>query len=176
MFPSQATQTQSSPCRSRQQARLDSSLGIWSRYIQHFPRSWKNPHIASSPVLVYPCHHLLVGNPWPRRKHHNSRPGETKKCGCAKGKVEERANIRGCSTGRQTETGQDLHVGAHWHLGLRAYCCCSLCPCPGGQPWAHVEGHAGGFNIRNVPPEDPLVIERPPVSGGDDLNPWPSPG
>ena len=62
--------------------------------------------------------------------------------------VEERTNIRGCSTGRQTETGQDLHIGAHRHLCLRAYCCCSLCPCPGGQQRAHLEGHAGGNGHR----------------------------
>ena len=176
MFPLQAIQTQSSHCPSHQQARPDSSLGIWSRCIQQFRKSWKKPQTAFSPVLVYPCYHLLIRDPGPRWKHHNSWPGETKKCGCSKGKVEERTNIRGCSTGRQTETGQDLHIRAHWHLGICTYCCCSLCPCPGGQQRPHLEGHAGGFRIRNVPPEDPMVIEWPSVSGCDDLNPWPSPG
>ena len=159
MFPSQATQTQSSPCRSRQQARLDSSLGIWSRYKQHLPRSWKTlmllcPQCSSTLATTFSS-----GTPGHDESITTVDQVKLKSVDVQRGKVEERANIRGCSTGRQTETGQDLHVGAHRHLGLRAYCCCSLCPCPGGQPWAHVEGHAGGFNIRNVPPKDPLVIE-----------------
>ena len=105
-------------------------------------------------MLVHPCHHLLFRHTWPRREHHNCRSGEIGE----KGK--ERANIKGCSTGRSIEARQDLHIRAHRDVGVRTHRCRCLCSCLGGEQWPHLEGHAGGVNISetHLPCCDPQYL------------------